>query len=292
MSSELCNICNEVDATKACDYCGMILICSNCSEITKTCSYCGDHDIDDNDEENIFDIERMIKTVNSNTPVARRRRQPETSPKPVKVKREDNIKLEDEIEQPSFKFQTYKIDDIISAQVRNRLRVHYGFTDPHAFLNAIWETKSAILGSFNLEILLCDQYSDSDLDIYCSGDGVDRLKTYLPEIYKLTVAQDTKYRDMVDCHLIKHVDTYETPLRRIQFIVLKDIKTLDAHIALSDMTIVQNKFDGKTMYVGHAETLDKRGTVLKYYGPRVLRYFERGFKLQLTMTEEIAQKLF
>ena len=264
-------------------------VCEKCNIVL--CNNCGFRELEDwvlcplcRGVTTKVDTSKPIELKSSST---RRRRQPTTLVVETPQKREDNIVWEDKYDDVVKKKydQTITTDEIILAQIRNRLARKYGFEDPIGLLKTIHSTGSAILGCFVLEVLFAEDYTDSDLDIYANEHGAEQIRKFIPAGY----AVKTKSTEV--CEYIKDVDTYETSTRRIRLITMIHADLIDAHIDKVDATILQNKFDGRKLYIGDRETLEKRGTVLEYNQSRVLRYFERGFQLKITLTAELAQKL-
>lgn len=290
------------------------MICRDCIMLSRDCQFCADEWLNGESDDAKLAIvcakcrhgycENCTHLINGmySCPMCYDSVEPAKSSVPViRKKRVDNVTAFSDI--PDFhdfldqkdadKNEYTKIDGsrIVKAQINNRLRTKFGIEDPGTFCKALFDTGSVISGSFNLEIMLGEMYDDGDLDIYCSGTGYTRLKKLIPADYRLTVSQDKKYAHMRGGQFIKNVDTYETSLRRIQFIVMRDMANLDQHIDTFDLTAVQNKFDGRDFHVRHLETLEKRATVLEFSADRVRKYYDRGFKLQITLTDELVEKI-
>lgn len=181
----------------------------------------------------------------------------------------------------------------------------YRFPNPEGFMAALHETKSEILGSFPLEIMLGERWVDSDLDVYCTETAYERLLTYLAPEYVCTV-KARRYGSMQNMEYVQHVDTWELPQiagvqlhlgnesrARIQFIIMTDTKHVVDYLDLADITVCQNRFTGREFIVADDRTLRKQGTVRgDPTTDRVQKYWQRGFKLQITLTPQVAGLIF
>jgi hypothetical protein len=248
-------------------------------------------------------------------PARRRRRVPpqenvskpidHDAPKRTIPKRPDNVReMEVEVTPNNLKMTQITADRILLGQVRSRLTQKYSITRADEFLDTIYTTKAEIVGSFLLEIIHAETYDSeivgSDLDICATETAATRIKETLPPEYVCTHGA-RHYGSLTSHKWIRHVETWELPnpvvptrsLARIQFIILTEAGRARDYLALADMTIVQNSFNGRELYMADERTLEKCGTVLTdKITPRIHKYYLRGYRLLIPLTTNVADLIF
>lgn len=223
-------------------------------------------------EERMRELERLGNEgphalVAPKAPARRRIRRP-IPPASPPAPRPDNVR-EMEVES-NMKMIRIMSDRILLGQVRAHLKRKYGITALE-FLETVYSTKSEIIGSFPLEIIHSETYEGSDLNICAGGPAVQAITKLLPDTYK------------------QSGDTWSDGVSRIQFTTgrARDI------LATAEMTVVQNSFNGRELYVADERTLDKQGSVLvDTITPGIIKYFKRGYRLMIPLTADIANCLF
>lgn len=216
------------------------------------------------------DVECVVPAV-----ARRRRRAIEIAPRKPVVKRNDNVPESDS------ERSTVSETAILMCQVINKLRTCYAIQEPEEFLDAMHYGRAEIVGSFCLETLLGESYSPKVLTVCGSEVACAGLREYLPAQYKC------EGEKLIDLRTVGKI--YRSGDVQIELISLL---TADEYRATLDITILQNKFNGKKFIIGDQQTLKKCGTVIRYSPDTVKLYFSHGFKLQLTLTADIACKLF
>lgn len=201
----------------------------------------------------------------------------------VKQKRADNV--QDVLADSTLAMHTISTDIILINQAAKRLKTKYKLDKK--FLELIFTTRSLVLGSFPLEIILAESYVDSNLNIYCTEHGMSQLKTLLLDYTKVESQKEDKQS------FIRYTEIWESNSARIQFVVANDVNSVRNYLELADMSIVQNTFNGRVFQIADMRTLNKIGTV--FDDPtslRVKKYFDRGYELYIKLTPRIAENTF
>lgn len=272
------------------------------------------------------ELEEFAKSVNpAPAPaVARRRRRqpfevevvpreltsvPEEKPKEQptresKAKRPENVRP---LTLPAIALHTTAADAILTAQTYRYLAKKYNLTP--VFLEMIYSTKSCIVGSFTLEIVLAERYHDSDLDIACTETASHKLETLLREAGYVCTVTNRKYGSMAHMNYVRHVVTWERPakvmtpliaarggsLSRVQLVIMTDTDHVLDYIAEADLTLVQCTFNGREFAFGHTATLEKRGCVIREITDgnrdRIKKYHNRGFQIQVPLTDDMLDRI-
>jgi hypothetical protein len=192
---------------------------------------------------------------------------------------------------------------IVKQQLNRRLR-EFGF-DPKTFLADLAATDARITGSFALQVILGETFSDSDLDIFChQRDHVKLHESHILSKNYTWIAPPKKETDNEDessdddskgnyeaqegvsepslADIVK-VQSYSYQGKKVQFVIIKDSVPIMDHIDKFDISFCKVSFDGKKFNVPNSKnTLQKIGFIpfgFPIRQERVAKYKARGFKI-------------
>lgn len=211
-------------------------------------------------------------------PATRRRRAP--------MKRPDNVEPDIEIPLPRVTTTRVTPDTIISSQTRKYIKKEYGISDPAQWLEDLYSTKSEIVGSFPLTIMLGKSF-DGGIDICATEVAARKLQE------QLTRDGYQREADMQGFTMpfVKRTEVWARGTAQIKFIIMPTMRVAE-YLAAADLTVVQNRFNGREFQIGSNDTLEWRGQVLQGgVTDRVLKYHRRGFRIMIPLTDDMIAKL-
>ena len=165
----------------------------------------------------------------------------------------------------------------------------------HDFCYMLRETKTIMAGSFPLQCILDKNFEESDIDLYCHKDILDRYPAFGQWLYFNTKGcQRPSKRDYPAYVTIKHLIymvEYHTPLINIQIMIVDDdIDLKDFVEEYFDLSFCKVVCDGNNVTVSDKQTFDYKGTLnTKYLSSdfdaydyvfyRMQKYERRGFTI-------------